>query len=119
MTDGLLSETSMSWMRPPMLAGPMLRNRNCLSNGSDDWLIIGVGGGVAPPPPCAASGVTAGVNSSDANERKRDERMDIDRVLVVMLAGKQFTTCDDIGRFDYPARSYVGQAYERSCVSLN
>src|SRR5688500_19951006 len=48
---GLLSETSTSSMRPPMLAGPMLRNRNALSAGSVDWLIIGVA--AACPPPCA------------------------------------------------------------------
>src|SRR5687767_4278826 len=45
---GSLSDTAMSSMRPPMLAGPIERNLNGLSSPSDDWLIIGCGSCAAP-----------------------------------------------------------------------
>src|SRR5678815_2860799 len=38
---GSLSETAMSSIRPPMLAGPMERNRNFERSGSADALITG------------------------------------------------------------------------------
>jgi hypothetical protein len=37
MTLGSLSDTAMSSMRPPMLAGPMERNLNAPRRGSTDW----------------------------------------------------------------------------------
>jgi len=47
MTYGFCSGTAKSSMRPPMLAGPMLRNTKRLSVGSVDQLIgVGVGLGL-------------------------------------------------------------------------
>ena len=48
MVLGSLSDTAISSMRPPMLAGPIERNLNGLSSPSDDWLIIRCGSCVAP-----------------------------------------------------------------------
>src|SRR5690242_2623624 len=52
MTFGSLSDTAMSSIRPPMLAGPIERKRKLLSSGSSDWLITrgGVTGGGVPWP---------------------------------------------------------------------
>src|SRR5687768_9560893 len=77
MMFGLLSETSMSSMRPPMLAGPMLRNRNERRSGSVDWLIIGAA--AAWPPACApTSEVATGMASTDRTcHDKRGTRIDM------------------------------------------
>src|SRR5690242_21467188 len=65
MTFGSDSETAMSSMRPPMLAGPIERKRKLRSSGSSDWL-IGVGsGGAAAGAGCWACG------TGDRNELPR------------------------------------------------
>src|SRR5918993_2633526 len=78
MMFGFVAETSMSSMRPPMLAGPMLRNRNGTSSGSLDALITGrlgapVGGACAP--------ATAGARQSP---RKRTALVVIRLVPLIM-----------------------------------
>src|SRR5450759_6019878 len=51
MTLGSDSDTAMSSMRPPMLAGPIDRKRKLPSSGSWDWLRTGSGGAAACPEP--------------------------------------------------------------------
>src|SRR4029079_1071622 len=57
MTFGSLSDTAMSSMRPPILAGPIERKRNDLSKPSVDWLISG--GGCTGVAPCGNTVVTS------------------------------------------------------------
>src|SRR6185436_5379787 len=52
---GSLSETAMSSMRPPMLAGPIDRNLKLVNIGSGDWLISR---GAAPVDGAWPSGAT-------------------------------------------------------------
>src|SRR6266540_2535187 len=79
MTFGSDSDTAMSSMRPPMLAGPIERKRKLWSSGSDDWLIGGdsVAAGAWP----CASGRTARpararAAIAKANAALRYKRMD-------------------------------------------
>src|SRR5579871_1657128 len=52
---GLLSDTAMSSIRPPMLAGPIDRNRKLCRSGLLDSLISGPLRRACPPRPCASN----------------------------------------------------------------
>src|SRR5215467_15822887 len=67
MTFGSESETSMSSMRPPMLAGPIDRNRKLERSGFWETLNVSRGG---PPPPCASSSGGAAPAAPERRSRR-------------------------------------------------
>src|SRR6185503_13380837 len=69
MTFGSLGATSMSSMRPPMLAGPIDRKRKLESKGFDDRL--NAGSRAAAPRPCAHSGAATSGNTRTGMTRRK------------------------------------------------
>src|SRR6185437_15938989 len=84
MTFGLLSDTAMSSRRPPMLAGPIDRNRKLLRRGSFDWLISGPVGVCCPPRPCAAGRSASALTPKAVSATARMPPL---TCLVLMLTG--------------------------------
>src|ERR1043166_9676010 len=70
MTFGLLSDTAMSSNRPPMLAGPIERNRNADRSGMDETLKSH--SRCSAPRPCATPTVER--TQRAARERASEER---------------------------------------------
>src|SRR5262249_49400133 len=66
--------TAMSSIRPPMLAGPMERNRNGARSGSVDGLIIGARAGAGGPPWASSPEAATGRASAMRLHGRRDER---------------------------------------------
>src|SRR5439155_6956042 len=81
MTFGLLSDTAMSSNRPPILAGPMERNRNADRSGLAETL-KGVSR-CAAPRPCAKASVGKEDSAVSARARKRRGWVRIGDILLV------------------------------------
>src|ERR1035437_3421010 len=71
MMFGLLSETAMSSMRPPMLAGPTERKRNDARSGSVETLIVG---GATRAAACADIAESAYHKAANGTVRRANRR---------------------------------------------
>src|SRR3954464_13427704 len=80
MTLGSVSETSMSSMRPPMLAGPTDRKLNDERTGFDEMLKGACCG--APPPRCASAAETATIGRMAAMVRQKRGELCIPGVIL-------------------------------------
>src|SRR6266567_2045324 len=89
MTFGSLGETSMSSRRPPMLAGPMDRNRKLDSTGFDVTLKLASRG--AAPRPCAPRTVTQRGSAKSDVPRRRTRRETV-CISCILVGGKRWRT---------------------------
>src|SRR5213594_3402571 len=88
---GSLSDTAMSSMRPPMLAGPIERKRNGASSGSLEAFSIGRDAGMGAGA-CAVSLPRAGRLASAAKPiPRRDKERGIGDILVGVRATRECT----------------------------
>src|SRR4051794_516666 len=117
MTLGSDSETAMSSMRPPMLAGPIERKRKLWSSGSDDWLMTGGGGGAAAAGAWAwgrtANPEIASAAMATASEAPRYKRLG-SNLIEAMTPEKRPTISSELrqqrwGRLPFAARAPSGQ----------
>src|SRR5438874_2667599 len=108
MMFGSLSDTAMSSMRPPMLAGPTDRNRKLCSRGSADWLIWDSGAAWGAAPACASgrpdSTGSASAASASATTLARRKRLTVN---VIVSRGFSSWACEvkayTPANEDYPA----------------
>src|SRR5436190_21379697 len=111
MTLGSDSETAMSSMRPPMLAGPIERKRKLRRSGSSDWLIGAAAGVAAGEGACPwADGRTAKPEIPSAAKASATEAPRVKR-----LEGTIIKACSPENRRLHPADydPYRAGAYRR------
>src|SRR6478735_3363141 len=77
---GSLSDTAISSMRPPMLAGPIDRKRKLASRGSLDWLMTRTGGAGAGTCDFNDGAIRAATTRANPKRTNKSERLRISGV---------------------------------------